>query len=166
MHSAEPPPPDTPAIRRGLLLLLALGLILRAWQYSADTALWLDEIAVARNVVERLPSLFLGLGAATALLFTHASRLHRLAGALVVALLIAGVIVPLVRVPPPYTIEDVKPVMAALNKAVGPETVIYAHANAAAAFEYYAPRLSLSDATYRTGSCRLADGRVLLEEFA
>ena len=54
--------------------------------------------------------------------------------------------------------------MAALNGAVGPETAIYVHANAAAAFEYYAPQFSLGDAAYRVGSCQLADGRALLEE--
>ncbi len=41
-------------------LLLALGAALRLWQYAADTSLWLDELAVARNVINRsLPELLL-----------------------------------------------------------------------------------------------------------
>lgn len=36
-----------------ILVIVAAGLLLRTWQYSADLGLWLDEIAVARNVLER-----------------------------------------------------------------------------------------------------------------
>ena len=35
-----------------LLALVALGAGLRAWQYAADTSLWLDEVALARGIVD------------------------------------------------------------------------------------------------------------------
>jgi hypothetical protein len=50
---------DTPPLgsarrsRAIVLVLVTAGLLLRTWQYSADIGLWLDEIAVARNVLER-----------------------------------------------------------------------------------------------------------------
>src|SRR5262245_45061817 len=33
--------------------LVVVGIGLRFWQYCGDTALWMDEIALARNVLER-----------------------------------------------------------------------------------------------------------------
>jgi hypothetical protein len=33
--------------------LLTVGALLRIWQYAADTSFWLDEIAIAQNVVSR-----------------------------------------------------------------------------------------------------------------
>jgi uncharacterized membrane protein len=38
-----------------VLLLAAAGVILRLWQYLSNTSLWLDEAAVARNIVDRSP---------------------------------------------------------------------------------------------------------------
>ena len=39
------------AVRFSLLALVALGTGLRLWQYFANTAIWLDEVAVARNLL-------------------------------------------------------------------------------------------------------------------
>ena len=33
--------------------MLAVGVVLRIWQYAADTSFWLDEIAIAHNVGTR-----------------------------------------------------------------------------------------------------------------
>jgi hypothetical protein len=40
-------------IRSWLIALVALGAGLRLWQYFANTALWLDEVALARNILDR-----------------------------------------------------------------------------------------------------------------
>jgi hypothetical protein len=42
-----------PSVRVALLAFVVCGALLRTWQYSADHALWLDEIAIAKNVIER-----------------------------------------------------------------------------------------------------------------
>ena len=43
----------SPRSRRVAVLLVAIGVALRLWQYAADTSFWLDEIAIARNVESR-----------------------------------------------------------------------------------------------------------------
>lgn len=41
-----------------LISLVALGIVLRLWQYLADTSMWFDELSIARNISERsLPEL-------------------------------------------------------------------------------------------------------------
>ena len=45
---------DRPAAIRNLCVaFVALGAGLRLWQYFAKTAMWIDEIAVARNILDR-----------------------------------------------------------------------------------------------------------------
>lgn len=41
------------ALRRAVLLSLILGVALRLWQWLADGTLWLDEIALTRNILAR-----------------------------------------------------------------------------------------------------------------
>jgi len=41
------------AIRILMIALVALGAGLRLWQYFANPAIWLDEVAVARNILDR-----------------------------------------------------------------------------------------------------------------
>ena len=40
---------------RAVLLLAIAGVILRLWQYFSNSSLWLDEAALARNIVDRSP---------------------------------------------------------------------------------------------------------------
>src|SRR3954463_9958840 len=40
-------------IATAIVVVLAFGVTLRVWQYRHDAALWIDEIAVARNVIDR-----------------------------------------------------------------------------------------------------------------
>jgi hypothetical protein len=39
--------------RRVAILLVAIGAILRIWQYLANSSLWMDEAALARNIIDR-----------------------------------------------------------------------------------------------------------------
>jgi hypothetical protein len=39
--------------RRALVALLAAGALLRLWQYAGNTSLWVDEIALAENILRR-----------------------------------------------------------------------------------------------------------------
>ncbi|HKA34302.1 MAG TPA: hypothetical protein VKH64_13860 [Candidatus Binatia bacterium] len=41
------------AVKFVIAALLILGAALRLWQYAANTSLWLDEIGIARNILER-----------------------------------------------------------------------------------------------------------------
>jgi len=43
-----------PSYRKSVLIsLILIGAALRLWQYAANASLWLDEIAVAQNILER-----------------------------------------------------------------------------------------------------------------
>ncbi|MGE5277198.1 MAG: hypothetical protein ACM3SU_09400 [Acidobacteriota bacterium] len=42
-----------PVSRRALGALVAAGALLRLWQYAGNTSLWLDEIALAENILHR-----------------------------------------------------------------------------------------------------------------
>jgi hypothetical protein len=46
-------PPTRRAETRMAIALIALGVLLRLWQYAANSSFWLDEIAIALNVVSR-----------------------------------------------------------------------------------------------------------------
>ncbi len=52
--AAPPPEPASPRwLHRGLILAGLVGLGLRLWQFFANPSLWVDEAALARNVVDR-----------------------------------------------------------------------------------------------------------------
>lgn len=40
------------AVRRAALVFVVAGMVLRVWQYAAGVSLWLDEIALARNILD------------------------------------------------------------------------------------------------------------------
>jgi hypothetical protein len=50
-----------PAHRAALAVVLLAGAALRLWQYAGNASLWLDELALARNIVdEHLGTLLAG----------------------------------------------------------------------------------------------------------
>ena len=111
-----------------------------------------------RVILFLLPSLLLGFGAAVEVLVRQSARLHRLAGLIVAVPLLAGVVVPIVRTPPPYNFGDIKPIMSVLRDAVTPTTKIYVHANGGTPFDYYAPQFGWDRASFDLGTCQFASG--------
>src|ERR1700752_919017 len=43
------------------LAAIVTGVALRVWQYAANPSIWVDEAAIARNVLDRHPSQLFGL---------------------------------------------------------------------------------------------------------
>ncbi len=111
-----------------------------------------------RVILFLLPSLLLGFGAAVEVLVRQSARLHRLAGLIVAVPLLAGVVVPIVRTPPPYNFGDIKPIMSVLRDAATPTTKIYVHANGGTPFDYYAPQFGWDRASFDLGTCQFATG--------
>jgi hypothetical protein len=46
---------ESSRLKIGLISLLLAGVLLRIWQYAAGSSLWLDEAALARNIIDRSP---------------------------------------------------------------------------------------------------------------
>jgi len=36
-----------------VLLIIGIGVVLRLWQYGANPSIWVDEAALARNIIDR-----------------------------------------------------------------------------------------------------------------
>src|SRR5262245_23833406 len=146
-------------------LLSALGLVLLVRRASAGwvvTVPVLVTIAAAaagqypfrdRVILFLLPSFFIGLGCAVSALHQRIAHIHSALAVTVTAILLAGLLTPLVRSLPPYTMEDMKPIMAAMQVAHARKDAIYVHANAASAFTYYVPRYGIPPTAFALGGC-------------
>jgi hypothetical protein len=77
------------------------------------------------------------------------------AGAVALAALVVGVVYPIIRVVPPYTMEDVHPIMAGLAADRANAPAIFLHYSAAPAFEYYASRYGFEAGSYSVASCQV-----------
>jgi hypothetical protein len=106
-----------------------------------------------RVILFLLPIFFIGIGEATATLYTRLARVRPAVGGMVVLAVVAGTVVPVLRVRPPYTYEDVHPIMAALSRDRPNQPAIFLHYNAAPAFEYYARQYGFSPHDYSIASC-------------
>jgi uncharacterized protein (TIGR03382 family) len=157
-----------------LLSLLGLAMLVRrrrdGWVVVLPVLITIAAAAARqypfrdRLILFLLPNLFIGLGLAVSALHHRAKQLHPSIAVTMAAAVCAGLLTPLIRSRPPFTMEDIKPVMAALQVARTPSDAIYVHANAAAAFTYYAPRYGMAPASFAIGSCHFADGRAFLRE--
>ena len=45
--------PKSALSRYAIFAFLITGVVLRLWQYLANSAQWLDEVAVSRNILDR-----------------------------------------------------------------------------------------------------------------
>jgi hypothetical protein len=149
------------------LSLIGLGLLL--WRSPrAGWTLGLPILAtVAAAIVHQypfrdrvilflLPIFFVGIGEATAVMYAGLARLRPGIGVLAVAVVVTGVLDKAVRVRPPYTMEDVHPIMRTLSNDRVKHPVIFLHYNAAPAFEYYARQYGFSPDDYSVASCGAA----------
>lgn len=107
-----------------------------------------------RVILFLLPIFFCGLGEIASEAHRLSGRVRMEAGAIAVALLTAGTVYPVLRVVPPYTMEDVHPIMAALAADRANEPAIFLHYNAGVAFEFYARRYGFGPGSYSVASCR------------
>jgi len=73
-------------------------------------------------------------------------------------------LVGLLRDPPPYAPEPLKPVLETMRQAWQPGDRIYVYYGAEKAFVYYAHRYGFAAGTYVLGSCARGDQRVYLRE--
>lgn len=85
--------------------------------------------------------------------------------AAIATLLCAGLaLYGLVRDPPPYAPEPLKPVLLPMRRAWQPGDRAYVYYGAEKAFVYYARRLGFASGAYVLGSCAREEPRVYLQE--
>ena len=85
--------------------------------------------------------------------------------ATILTLLCAGLaLYGLVRDPPPYAPEPLKPVLLSMHRAWQPGDRVYVYYGAEKAFVYYARRLGFESGAYVLGTCARGDPRVYLRE--
>ena len=117
-----------------------------------------------RLILFLLPSFFLGASAAIDWLRSRASTVSPYAGIAVVVLLAGSAILPIVHRPPPYWIDDVKPVLLYLQQHRLPGDAVYVYYDTGPAISFYAHRFGMREKDYAAGGCHRGDTRAYLPE--
>src|SRR5262249_54520977 len=92
------------------------------------------------------------------------SRLSPYAGVTVVLLLIGPAVIPIIKQPPPYRIDDVEPVLSYLQQRRLSGDSIYVYYNAVPAMSFYAPEFGFGAQDYTSGGCHRGETRSYLLE--
>lgn len=117
-----------------------------------------------RVLLYLLPVFLLGIADAAEWLHNAAAPRLGVWAALPAVALTAGGLLPMAKMPPPYSVEDVRPALAYLAKKRQPGDRIYVYYGAVVGFTYYADRHGLQPADYTVGGCHRGDSRRYLEE--
>ena len=111
-----------------------------------------------------LPALVLAVAQAAEGIRRQAARLHPAVGGAAMLLIFAGPAWAIVRVPPPYFIEDYKTVLAFVREHRQPGDAVFVTPLAYEAVERYGPAYGLTPAEFRLGTCSKDDRRILMRE--
>jgi Dolichyl-phosphate-mannose-protein mannosyltransferase len=118
-----------------------------------------------RLILFLLPGFFLGAAAAIDWLRLQISRRFSSFGLAAVLLLTFPAVLPIIKQPPPYRIDDVKPPLSYLQRQRIPGDVIYVYYNAVPAMSFYAHEFGFGAQDYTSGGChRGGDTRSYLLE--
>lgn len=158
-------------------ILVVLGLIV-LWRRSRFGALVLlgpFAVAVLAAVAQQfplktrvalylLPILVLAAAEGAEWLRRQASRLHPVAGGIVMAALFAVPALAFARRPPPYWVEDHKSALAFFREHRRPGDAVFVFAYEIEAVERYGAKYGLASGEYEIGGCSSEDGRVFLRD--
>ena len=117
-----------------------------------------------RLILFLLPGIFLGTAATIDLVRVHVSRQSFYAGFATALLLTIPAVFPVIRQPPPYRIDDVKPALSYLQKHHLAGDGIYVFYNAVPAMSFYAPKFGFETKDYTAGGCHRGETRSYLIE--
>jgi hypothetical protein len=162
----------------GLFLILALVGVGALWRRSPAVALlvWtpvgLTFAASAlhlypfapRVVLFLCPAFLVSVAAGAEFLRTLTGRGARGAGTALMAACAALAVFGLVRNPPPYMPEHLKPVLDFVTRERRPGDAVYVYYGGEKAFRYYASRYGFRDGDYVMGGCWRDDPRAYLRE--
>jgi hypothetical protein len=117
-----------------------------------------------RLILFLVPSFMLAIGAAVEGVRRLLLPLSRPLATCVAIGCLAPAVYPVAAVPPPYRIEDMKPVLSYVRARRQPEDGIYVYYGAAPATTFYARRYGLDRSAYSIGGCHRGDSRRYLRE--
>ncbi len=158
-----------------LLALLGAGLLFRRrWPMALlvfSPLLAAVAAAVAqlypfsdRLILFLLPGFFLAVAAAIDWLRIQVARRAPHAGLAAALLLMTPAVLPVLRQPPPYRIDDIEAALSHLQHQRLRGDSIYVYYDAVPAMSFYAPRFGIGDRDYIAGACHGADTRAYLRE--
>jgi len=159
------------------LLLAALGFWLLWRRLGAIVALLLAPMAVAlaaavarqypfsdRLILFLVPTLFIAIAASIDWIYRKMASWSTYAGWLAVTVLVGPAVYPMAAIPPPYQIEDIKPVMSYIQANRRPGDEVYLYYGARLAFSFYSRDYGFRDNDYQVGRCHRGDNRGYLKE--
>jgi hypothetical protein len=162
---------------RFYLLLGAVGFWLLWRRMGPLVALLLAPIgvtiaaAVARQypfsdrlILFLVPSLLMAIAASIDWIYQKATAGSRYAGWLVLVVLVAPAVYPMAAIPPPYRVEDLKPVMSYLQSNWRRGDRVYVYSGASVPFAFYSRDYGFRDADYRVGHDHQGNSRCDFEE--
>lgn len=117
-----------------------------------------------RTVLFLFPAALLLVAAGTSAVARLARGWERRAALGTAALCAALAVLALLRYPPPYRPEDLKPVLAAVQRERQPGDAVYVYYGGDKAFRYYAGRFGFRPGDYVMGGCWRDDPRAFLRE--
>jgi hypothetical protein len=145
--------------RRGLALLLVAPItaalaaaVVRQYPFSDRMVLFL------------FPSFLLLLAAGMEALYGAVAKVSQLAAWAALALLLLAVVYPVLKLRPPYRIEDMKPVLAHLQQNRREHDAVFVYYGAVPAVRFYGVRYGLPPDAYSSGGCHKGDTRQYLRE--
>ena len=162
----------------GLFLVVAIVGCLALWRERREVVLLLlGPIALAlvaavaqqypfrgRLIFYLVPGVLLAVAAGAERIRRAAARLHPLAGAAAMLLLLAQPVLALVRTPPPYDIEHHRTMLGYLAAHRRPGDVVHVFPLTRIGVMYYGPRFGIQPGDWVTAVCDRTDTRAYLRD--
>jgi hypothetical protein len=139
------------------LLLAPIGVTLaaaavRQYPFSSQLILFL------------VPGFFVAIGGSAEQIRQWLSPWSKVSGPVVVLLVVVPAVYPIMKRPPPYHLEDMKPVLAYMRAKRRPGDLVYVYYGAAPEVTFYAGAYGLHDGDYAVGGCHRGETRRYFEE--
>jgi len=117
-----------------------------------------------RLILFLVPSILMGIATSVGWIQQRVASWSKWSGWVVCVALVGPAIYPTIATPPPYRIEDIKPVMSYLRVNRRPGDAVFLYAGAVLPFRFYSRDYGFHEDDYTEGKCHRGDSRGDLEE--
>ncbi|HEY2548900.1 MAG TPA: glycosyltransferase family 39 protein [Candidatus Acidoferrum sp.] len=159
------------------LLLAAFGFWLLWRRLGIVVALFMAPIAVTlaaavarqypfsdRLILFLVPNFFVAIATPIEWIYCKVASSSLYAGWLVAIVLLGPAFYPMVLLPPPYRVEDMKSVISHLQGKWRPGDTVYLYYNGSLPFIFYSKDYGFDNKDYKVGRCHRGDNRGYFEE--